>query len=441
MDIIEIENLSKKYVIGQEGQNPYASVKEALSNAFKHGLQALIGRESKKQNTTREEFWALKDVSLKIQEGDRVAFLGRNGAGKSTLLKILARITEPTQGRLKIRGRISSLLEVGTGFHPDLTGRENIFLNGAVMGMSYEEIKKKFDEIVAFAEIERFLDTPIKRYSSGMYMRLGFAVAAHLESDLLIVDEVLAVGDAQFQEKCMKKMNEMGAQGSTVLFVSHHLNSVLALCNKGVLLEKGEVKAFESIEQCVSRYVRSCPVAGLKWQGEVGDEHIRFFHASLRAISSEREFFYQEEKSHLTIDFEILQPHPDLMVGFSVLNLRGQVMARSRLCDHEEYQHLVTRTGHQQLSFLLDFNLFHPGEYQIKVDCALLNRKRILHEEVIVRFAIYAQNRQLKHEVGVEKEGMSLGNGWALLPANFEAPHDQLHGKQKSNVYTSSRLI
>ncbi len=415
MNIIEIENLSKKYAIGQEGQNPYASAKEILSNALKRGLRTLIGLKTEEKRHAREEFWALNNVSLNIQEGDRVAFLGRNGAGKSTLLKILARITEPTQGRLRIRGRISSLLEVGTGFHPDLTGRENIFLNGAVMGMSYEEIRKKFDEIVAFAEIEKFLDTPIKRYSSGMYMRLGFAVAAHLESDLLIVDEVLAVGDAQFQEKCMKKMNEMGAQGSTVLFVSHNLNSVLSLCNKGVLLEQGEVKAFEPIEQCVSRYVKSCPVAGLKWNGDVGDEHIRFSHASVKAVCAEREFFYQDEKSYLNMEFEVLQPHPDLMVGFSLLNLKGQVLARSRLCDHPEYEDVVTRSGVQRLSFLIDFSLFHPGEYQFKIDCSLLNRKRILHEDIVVRFAIYSQNRQLKHEVGVEKEGMTLGNGWTRL--------------------------
>lgn len=412
MNIIEIENLSKKYAIGQEGQNPYASAKEMLSNALKRGLKALIGLKTEEKRNTREEFWALNNVSLNIQEGDRVAFLGRNGAGKSTLLKILARITEPTTGRLRIRGRISSLLEVGTGFHPDLTGRENIFLNGAVMGMSYEEIRKKFDEIVAFAEIEKFLDTPIKRYSSGMYMRLGFAVAAHLESDLLIVDEVLAVGDAQFQEKCMKKMNEMGAQGSTVLFVSHNLNSVLSLCNKGVLLEKGEVKAFESIEQCINRYMKSCPVAGLKWHGDVGDEHIRFSHASVKAVCTEREFFYQNEKSYFNIEFEVLQPHPDLMVGFSLLNLKGHVLARSRLCDHAEYEDVVTKAGPQRFSFLLDFSLFHPGEYQFKVDCSLLNRKRILHEDIVVRFAIYSQNKQLKHEIGVEKEMMSLGNGW-----------------------------
>jgi lipopolysaccharide transport system ATP-binding protein len=223
--IVKVKNLSKKYVISHENARPHASLKEMLSNYVRNGVNRLLRRSSKAASAAffhSEEFWALRNLDLEIQQGDRVALLGRNGAGKSTFLKLLSRITEPTSGEILIKGRVSSLLEVGTGFHPDLTGRENILLNGAIMGMSYREMKTKFDEIVAFADIEKFLDTPIKRYSSGMYMRLGFAIAAHLDSELLIVDEVLAVGDMQFQEKCIKKMNEIGAQGSTVLFVSHN---------------------------------------------------------------------------------------------------------------------------------------------------------------------------------------------------------------------------
>jgi lipopolysaccharide transport system ATP-binding protein len=416
MNIIEVKKISKKYVIAHEHQNPYASLKEILSNYGKRVVDKLLGKKSTYIPPSSEEFWALRDIDFDIKEGDRIALLGRNGAGKSTLLKLLSRITEPTTGSIKIRGRVASLLEVGTGFHPDLTGRENILFNSAIMGMSRREIKAKFDEIVAFADIEKFLDTPIKRYSSGMFMRLGFAIAAHLDAELLIVDEVLAVGDTQFQEKCLKRMNEIGAQGSTILFVSHNTSNVLSLCNKGILLEKGELKAFESIEQCVSRYMRSCPVAGLRWEGEAGDEHIRFYKAGLAMPKNDAGFFYQGEETHLDIDCEVLKPHPDLILGFSILNARGQPIARSRLCDREEYVKTINERGQRRFSFHLDLNLFHPGEYQVKLDCSILNQKKILHEDILLKFAIYSQLAHLKHEKGSEKDGISLGNRWK---ANF----------------------
>lgn len=416
MAIVEIEKLSKKYIIAHEKANPYASLKEILSDwarqSYRKLMQPFADRESE---TSYEEFWALQDINLKIEQGDRIAILGRNGAGKSTLLKLLSRITEPTKGRIKINGRVSSLLEVGTGFHPDLTGRENILLNGAIMGMSYREMRKKFDEIVAFAEIEQFLDTEIKRYSSGMYMRLGFAIAAHLNADLLIVDEVLAVGDAQFQEKCIKKMNEMGAEGGTVLFVSHNTNSVLSLCNKGVLLERGELKAFEPIEQCVNRYIRSCPVAGLSWSGSAGDDHIQIYQLSIEPPKSEDSFFFQGDKSALNLEFEILRPHADLIVAFSVLNERKQIIARSRLCDHPEHRDLLLTPGMHQLSFHLDLGLFHPGEYQIRLESSLLNKKRILQDDILLKFAVYSQGQSIKHERGMEQDGISLGNHWQVV--------------------------
>ncbi|MDP1881124.1 MAG: ABC transporter ATP-binding protein [Parachlamydiaceae bacterium] len=414
MKMIEIKNLGKKYSIFHEHQNPYASLKEILTDKAKGFLNHLVGKGSVKEDNI-EEFWALNDVSLSIEEGDKVALLGRNGAGKSTLLKLLARITEPTTGQIIIRGKVSSLLEVGTGFHPELTGRENIFLNGAIIGISYKEMKRKFDEIVAFADVEKFLDTPIKRYSSGMFMRLGFAIAAHLDSDVLIVDEVLAVGDAQFQEKCLKKMNEMGAQGRTVLFVSHSINSVLALCNKGIYLEKGELKAFEPIEKCISRYVQSCPIAGLVWEGNVGDDSIRFFKASLQAPSNDVGFFYHGEKTLLQIDFEVLKPNQDLILGFSIMNARHQTIARTRLCDHEQHHELVTQSGCHNVCFEMDLELFHPGEYQIKLECSHHNRNRILEDDVLLKFAVYGQNKIVKHETGMEKDGISLGNRW-LVP-------------------------
>jgi lipopolysaccharide transport system ATP-binding protein len=204
-----------------------------------------------------EEFWALKDVSFEVKRGDRIGIIGRNGAGKSTLLKILSRITEPTEGRISIKGRVASLLEVGTGFHPELTGRENIYLNGAILGMSKVEIRRKFDEIVAFAEVERFLDTPVKRYSSGMYVRLAFAVAAHLEPEVLVVDEVLAVGDAQFQKKCLGKMEDVSREGRTVLFVSHNMASIRRLCTHGLFINAGQVDKLLSIDRCIDIYINN----------------------------------------------------------------------------------------------------------------------------------------------------------------------------------------
>ncbi len=206
------------------------------------------------QKNETEEFWALNNVTFDIKEGDRVGIIGRNGAGKSTLLKILSRITPPTSGRVELGGRVASLLEVGTGFHGDLSGRENIYLNGSILGMTRQEINKKFDEIIAFAEIEKFLDTPVKRYSSGMYVRLAFAVAAHLEPDILIVDEVLAVGDAEFQKKCLGKMKDVSGQGRTVLFVSHNMQAISTLCNQGVLLNKGQLHTIGPIDTCLQSY-------------------------------------------------------------------------------------------------------------------------------------------------------------------------------------------
>ena len=254
--IITVENLSKKYIIWHQRQESYSSLRDVIASGAKRILRNLITPSGKGSgDPLLEEFWALKDVSFEIQEGDRVGIIGRNGAGKSTLLKVLSRITEPTAGRVKINGRVASLLEVGTGFHPELTGRENIYLNGAILGMSKVEIRKKFDEIVAFAEVERFLDTPVKRYSSGMYVRLAFAVAAHLEPEILIIDEVLAVGDAQFQKKCMGKMEEAEKDGRTILFVSHNMRAVQALCNKAICLNNGQLVRQGNTQFVVNEYV------------------------------------------------------------------------------------------------------------------------------------------------------------------------------------------
>jgi len=252
--IIQVSDLSKSYTISHEGREKYTALRDVMAQKAKKIFS--FPRWKSKTVVTKEEFWALKDVSFDIERGDRVGIIGRNGAGKSTLLKILSRITEPTTGEIKIKGRVASLLEVGTGFHPELTGRENIYLNGAILGMSRIEIKRHFDAIVDFAEIEKFLDTPVKRYSSGMYVRLAFAVAAHLEPEILVIDEVLSVGDAQFQKKCMSKMEDVSNnEGRTILFVSHNILAIKTLCNVGLLMEKGQLQSSGKIEFVIDEYM------------------------------------------------------------------------------------------------------------------------------------------------------------------------------------------
>ena len=266
--VVRAEGLGKKYVIGHQSQRqrgPYLTLREAMMRAVKgvqrttidtlRGRQLIAGDEI-------EDFWALKNVDFTVERGDVVGIIGRNGAGKSTLLKVLSRITDPSEGRVTLRGRVASLLEVGTGFHPELSGRENIFLNGAVLGMSRAEVRAKFDEIVAFAEVEKFLDTPVKRYSSGMYVRLAFAVAAHLEPEILVVDEVLAVGDAQFQKKCLAKLEDVaGKQGRTVLFVSHNMDAITRLCRTALLLERGEIVLIDNAKSVVGKFLSTSGIA------------------------------------------------------------------------------------------------------------------------------------------------------------------------------------
>jgi lipopolysaccharide transport system ATP-binding protein len=304
--IISIENLSKKFIITHETSERYTALRDVITNKAK----SLLGKSSKTKHT-EEDFWALKDVNISIQQGDRIGIIGRNGAGKSTLLKILSRITEPTEGKIKIRGRVASLLEVGTGFHPELSGRENIYLNGAILGMSRSEITRKFDEIVSFAEVERFLDTPVKRYSSGMYVRLAFAVAAHLEPEILIVDEVLAVGDAQFQKKCLGKMQDVSnKEGRTIIFVSHHMATIKSLCNSIVYMKSGSVVDRGPVERVIANYL-----GDYKISNESGIIERSFprkysngeaFFSKIRVMNTRSE--YASEFSfgeHICVEFEI----------------------------------------------------------------------------------------------------------------------------------------
>jgi len=249
---IEIENLGKKYIISHQGQaQQYVALRDVISDSVKK-----LVKPKKSMKPQREDFWALRNLSLQIDVGEKLGVIGRNGAGKTTLLKILSRITSPSEGKIKLNGRVSSLLEVGTGFHPELTGRENIYLNGAILGLSRKEIRKKFAEIIEFAEIEKFLDTPVKRYSSGMYVRLAFAVDPHLEPEILLIDEVLAVGDIQFQKKCLDKMGDISREGRTVLFVSHNLTAIEHFCSRCILLQSGNLILDGNVESVIEGYIK-----------------------------------------------------------------------------------------------------------------------------------------------------------------------------------------
>ncbi|WP_394996758.1 ABC transporter ATP-binding protein [Emticicia sp.] len=265
MKAISIENISKKYILSHK-KKKYQNIKETVSGF----VSELFSKKDDEE--TKEVFWALRNISFSIDQGERIGIVGANGAGKSTLLKILSRITEPTYGEVKVRGRMASLLEVGTGFHPELTGRENIFLNGAILGMKQHEIRSQFDEIVDFAGIEKFLDTPVKRYSSGMYVRLGFAIAAHLEPEILIVDEVLAVGDSEFQKKCLGKMNDISSSGRTIIFVSHNVTAVQGLCNKAAFLQKGNLIKYGEVGDVLHDYMSSISKFQLQQNWETPEE-------------------------------------------------------------------------------------------------------------------------------------------------------------------------
>jgi len=327
--VISIENVSKKYTLRhRKNGEAYSTLRDVIARQAAAPFKAIAQKVSSKNRSNGshpegsgayshnsvEDFWALKGVSLDINQGDVIGFIGRNGAGKSTLLKILSRITEPTAGRITIKGRVASLLEVGTGFHQELTGRENVYLNGAILGMSRAEIKAKFDEIVAFAAVEQFLDTPVKRYSSGMYVRLAFAVAAHLEPEILIVDEVLAVGDVEFQKKCLGKMQDVATSGRTVLFVSHNMQAISVLCNRGVFLRSGSLEFVGSAKDAIDRYIESYA----KVDGQQDNPDRRYGSGEYRYTVAAPEQPVYEGSDEKVINFEIER--------------RGKLVGRIWLC-------------------------------------------------------------------------------------------------------------
>jgi lipopolysaccharide transport system ATP-binding protein len=330
--IIRAENLGKKYTIGHKAENGrYVALRDVLVHNAKNlwnKTKDLVSGKPIIQGETTEEVWALKDLNFEIKRGEAIGIIGRNGAGKSTLLKILSRITEPTTGRVTIKGRVASLLEVGTGFHPELSWRENIYLNGTILGMTRAEIKQKFDEIVSFAEIGKYLDTPVKRYSSGMYVRLAFAVAAHLNPEILIVDEVLAVGDAAFQKKCLGKMEEVGKEGRTVLFVSHNLDAVTRLCGKAILLKNGSIVNIGEAASVIASYVESA--IGLthekKWNGNkiIGNENVSLLELFVHNINSvSKNTFELSELVEISIKYKILKGDYFLQPAISIANAMG----------------------------------------------------------------------------------------------------------------------
>ena len=354
---ISIRGVGKKFMLGGTAQH----------DTLRDQLAALARRLSGKKEAAAEtkEFWAIRDISFDVAEGEVLGIVGHNGAGKSTLLKVLSQISEPTEGELRIRGRIASLLEVGTGFHPELSGRENIFLNGAILGMSQAEIRSKFDEIIAFAEVEKFLDTPVKRYSSGMYVRLAFAVAAHLEPEILVVDEVLAVGDGAFQRKCLGKMSDASKSGRTILFVSHNLTAVRTLCQRGVLLNRGRLEFTGTTEEVVRRYLSTTLAASTdrEWRAPSTDHapgEVRLLSARLVPKS---ESGVLDVQTAFDLEFEFWNGKPGAMLNVSLLLYTDDDVAAFNTASPR----VETPQGVARAVCHIPANLMNDNNYRVRV--------------------------------------------------------------------------
>jgi ABC-type polysaccharide/polyol phosphate transport system ATPase subunit len=374
--VIRADRLGKKYVIGHESERErYIALRDVIGrsarNFIRRTVNMLRGQPIFAGENT-EEFWALKDVNFEVKRGEIVGIIGRNGAGKSTLLKILSRITEPTEGRITINGRVASLLEVGTGFHGELTGRENIYLNGAILGMRRAEIRRKFDEIVAFAEIEKFLDTPVKRYSSGMYVRLAFAVAAHLEPEILLVDEVLAVGDAEFQRKSLGKMSDVARGGRTVLFVSHNLSAIRRLCSHAFLLENGKLAFGGNVDEALTAYERLYKSSGRL-----------ITRASFSGSLAEQVQFNQIICRQGGVAVDELNPQRELEIELHYVAVRSFPKFDLHIALFRDGLHITScydtleepplRAGHCITRFSIPANIFKPGIYTLGVGARTSN--------------------------------------------------------------------
>jgi lipopolysaccharide transport system ATP-binding protein len=421
--VIRVEGLGKKYSLHHEQSERYMALRDVVARQAKTAGRrlnpfTLAGQLRKAQReaaqehaASEEEFWALKDVSFEIRRGERVGIIGRNGAGKSTLLKILSRITEPTTGRVEIRGRVASLLEVGTGFHPELTGRENIYLNGAILGMTRREIRSKFDEIVDFAEVEKFLDTPVKRYSSGMYVRLAFAVAAHLEPEILVVDEVLAVGDTSFQKKCLGKMEDVAdREGRTILFVSHNMAALRTLCDKGLLLKSGLLELAGKIEEVMSAYESisfdSTPMykAILNGDGRAYKE-THFSPSSVEIIQDRPGAPIREDSSFvIRIQTECSEArNKSLVIGVIVTDETGRIALHTDSAAARDGGWIISK-GSGLTAFEVPPGAFKPGKYKVRISGSEPMVRLYFAIEDAVAFEVVSENSALiRHGVSAWK--------------------------------------
>ena len=353
---IQTENLGKRYLLGERA-DAYLTLRDSLASV-------LNWRQRSAERARREELWAIRDLNLELEEGEVVGVIGRNGAGKSTLLKLIARITEPTTGIARMRGRVGALLEVGTGFHPELTGRENVFLNGAVLGMSRREIRMRFDEIVHFAGVERFLDTPLKRYSTGMKLRLAFAVAAHFDPDIVTVDEVLAVGDAEFQEKCLGRMSEFKAEGRTVLFVSHDLGAIGRLCRRVIWIERGQVKADGPPDQIFDLYLKT-NIHHLERTDFASDPHLPVQLLAAAVTDEEGDVVDAprwDQPLRLRLRFRARESIPNLDLAVSLVNRDGTRVLDECWSDHPRTERLVPGVGEFDVTVTIP-GILRPGDY------------------------------------------------------------------------------
>jgi len=380
---IRVEHLSKEYRLGIINNGMlYKDIQSKMARWLgRPDPHAVIGTDHFADQSDR--FWALKDICLDIEQGDRVGIIGRNGAGKSTLLKILSRITAPTEGIVKIKGKVASLLEVGTGFHGELTGRENIYLNGAILGMKKREIDSKLDQIIDFSEIEQYIDTPVKRYSSGMYVRLAFAVAAHLNSEILLADEVLAVGDASFQKKALGKMQDLSTgEGRTVLFVSHNMTAIAALCKQGVFLEKGKMAAYGNLASIINLYNNDGQQNyGNEWRGEIGDENAKLMRCWVKSLDPEG-LFDAGADIEIGITVEVLKPILGFALGFKLWSGFGYELAQV-LYDDDETEVKRISPGVVEKRFCIPRNTLTIGDYEVVIDIGIDKVKQIVKDGTV----------------------------------------------------------
>ena len=399
---IRVQNLSKRYRIGAaQTKFRYGMLRDQLADVAKTPFRlaaSVFGRKNTQPELHRADnfIWALNDVSFDLEEGKVLGIVGRNGAGKSTLLKVLSRVTEPTKGTVTVRGRVGSLLEVGTGFHPELTGRENIYMNGAILGMKRAEIESKFDEMVDFSEVEQFIDTPVKRYSSGMYLRLAFAVAAHLEPEILVVDEVLAVGDAEFQKKCLGKMGDVAQQGRTVLFVSHNMSAILRLTQEAIVLNKGKMLMRAPTQEAVDFYLSSGQAqAGERiWEAEEVPAASAPFRPLSLKVKDRRGKVVDTVRSTepLGIEFEYCLDAPvtGLRVGFYLSTMRGEYVLTSFDTDEplmfEKYA--VRKAGHYLSRCEIPADMFNEGRYGLGVNASSFGVRRYFQDEKALAFNV-----------------------------------------------------